>query len=74
MCILTNISRYEGNQALKLAQLIEYNLRNILLAKPYTKCSGETIPKPFLQKIKIEHIYEYGTTMRAGITCREIYL
>ena len=36
--IMTNISRSKGNQAMKLGQLIEYNLRNILLEKSHTKC------------------------------------
>ena len=40
---------------MKFGQLIEYNMRNIFLEKSYTKCGGETIPRPFL-KIKIEHI------------------
>ena len=36
--IYTNISRGKGNQAMKLGQLIEYNMRNFFLEKPYTKC------------------------------------
>ena len=36
--ILPNISRSKGNQAMKTGQLIEYNMRNIFLEKPYTKC------------------------------------
>ena len=31
--ILTNISRSKGNQAMKLGQLIDYNMRNIFLEK-----------------------------------------
>ena len=31
--ILANISRSKGNQAMKLGQLIEYNMRNIFLEK-----------------------------------------
>ena len=34
---------------MKFGQLIECNMRNIFLAKSYTKCGGET-------RIKIEHI------------------
>ena len=33
--------------------LIEYNMRNIFLKKSYTKCGGETIPKPFSKKSKL---------------------
>ena len=40
---------------MKPGQLIEYNLRIIFLEKSYTKCGGETIPRPFSKKSKIEH-------------------
>ena len=50
--ILINISRSKGNQAMKFGQLIEYNLRNIFV-ETYTKCNGETIPRPFLKKSKL---------------------
>ena len=48
--ILPNISRTKGNQAMKFGQLIEYNMRSIFVEKSYTKCAGETIPRP-LSKI-----------------------
>ena len=51
--ILPNISRSKGNQTMKFAQLIEYYLRNIFLEKPYTKCGGETILRPFSKKLKL---------------------
>ena len=41
---------------MKLGQLIEFNMGNIFLEKSYTKCGGETIPRPFSKKIKIKHI------------------
>ena len=53
--ILPNISRSKGNQTMKFGQLIDCNIRNIFLEKSYTKCGGETSPRPFL-KIEIEHI------------------
>ena len=34
-------------------QLIECNMRNIFLEKSYTKCSEETSPKPFSEKLKL---------------------
>ena len=34
---------------MKFHQLIEHNMRNIFLENLYTKCGGETIPKPFLK-------------------------
>ena len=35
---------------MKFGQLIEYNMRSIFVEKSYTKCAGETIPRP-LSKI-----------------------
>ena len=35
---------------MEFGQLIQYNMRKIFLKKSYTKCAGETIPKP-LSKI-----------------------
>ena len=32
---------------MKLGQLIEHSLINIFLGKSYTKCGGETSPRPF---------------------------
>ena len=38
---------------MKFGQLTEYNMRKIFLKKSYTKCGGETIPKPFSKKTKL---------------------
>ena len=51
--IFSNISRSKGNQTMKFGQLKEYNMINIPLEKSYTKCGGETIPKPFSEKSKL---------------------
>ena len=51
-----NISRSKGNQAMIFGQLIRYTMRNIFFEKSYTKCGGETIPRPFPKKNKIDHI------------------
>ena len=51
--ILPNISKSEGNQAFKIDQLIEYNMRNIFSEKSCTKYGGETIPRPFSKKSKL---------------------
>ena len=50
--ILPNTSSNKNNQTMKLGQLIEYNMRNIFFEKPYSKCGGETIPRPFFKKSK----------------------
>ena len=46
----THIAR-KGNQAMKFGQLI--NMRNIFVEKSYTKCAGETIPRPLSKKSKL---------------------
>ena len=56
--MLSNISRSKGDQTIKFGQLIEDNMRNIFLQKSCTKCGGETIPRLFSKKNKIEHISE----------------
>ena len=38
---------------MKFGQLIEYNMRNIFVENSYTKCGGETIPRPFSKKSKL---------------------
>ena len=38
---------------MKFSQLLEYNMRNIFVEKLYTKCGGETIPRPFPKKSKL---------------------
>ena len=42
--ILPNIPKNKANLAMKLGQLMDYNMRSIFLEKLYTKCGGETIP------------------------------
>ena len=44
--MLLNISRRKGNQTMKNV-IIEYNMRNIFHEISFTKCGGETIPKPY---------------------------
>ena len=53
MNVLPNISRNKGNRTMRFGQLIEYNMRNIFLEKSYTKCGGETSPRPFSEKLKL---------------------
>ena len=50
---MSSISRSKGNQTIKFGQLIECNMRNIFLEKSYTKCGGETSPRPFSEKWKL---------------------
>ena len=43
----------KGNQTMKLGQLIEDNIRKIILKKSYTKCGWETSPRPFSGKLEL---------------------
>ena len=38
---------------MKFGHLIECNMKNILLEKSYTKCCGETSPRPFSEKLEL---------------------
>ena len=38
---------------MKFDQLIEYSKRETFVERSYTKCDGETIPKPFSLKLKL---------------------
>ena len=38
---------------MKFGQLIEYNMKTIFVEKSYTKCAGETIPRPVSKKSKL---------------------
>ena len=51
--VLLNISRSKGNQTMKFGQFIECNIKNISLEKSYTKCGGETSPRTFSEKLKL---------------------
>ena len=55
--VLSNILRNKNNQAMKFSQLREYNMKNIFLEKPYTKCVGETSSRPFSEKLKLSITY-----------------
>ena len=52
----THMDQYlekKGNEAIKFGQVIEYNTRKFFLEKPYTNCDGETISRPFSEKLKL---------------------
>ena len=51
--LLPVISKSKGNQTMKFSLLIECNMKNIFLEKSYTKCGGETSPRPFSEKLKL---------------------
>ena len=47
MHILPNISRSKGNRAMKFDKLVEYDMKDIFLEKPYKRESRE---KPYKEK------------------------
>ena len=51
--LLPNVLRNKDNQAMIYGQQREYDMKNIFLEKPYTKCGGETSPRPFSEKLKL---------------------
>ena len=53
MQILPNIFRSKDNKTIKFGKLLEHNTRIAFLEKPYTKCGGQTILKPFSKKTKL---------------------
>ena len=38
---------------MKFGQLVEYNMKNIFVEKPYTKCARKTIPRHLSKKSKL---------------------
>ena len=38
---------------MEFGPLIEYNMRNIFLEKSCTRCGGETSPRSFLKRLKL---------------------
>ena len=48
--ILPDISRSEGNQAMKFGQSMEYNMRNIFLKNHAKNVVGKLFLDPFLKK------------------------
>ena len=51
--MLPNISRSNGNKKIKFGQLIECHMTNFFLENSYTKCGGETTPRPFFWKLRL---------------------
>ena len=51
------ISSSKENQVMKFGQVIEYTMRNLLLEDSYTKCGGETIPRPFSRKSNSAYLW-----------------
>ena len=51
---MPNISRSKDNQTVKFDQFINYNMRIIFFEKWYTKCGGETTPRPFSEELKLK--------------------
>ena len=57
---------------MKFGQLIEYNMRSIFVEKSYTKCAGETIPRPLSKKSKLSKILNGLLLLYANLRAIEI--
>ena len=51
---MPNIPRSKSNQTMKFVQLIECKMGNTFLEKSCTKCGGETSPRLFSEKLKLD--------------------
>ena len=51
-------------QTMKFVKLVEYKMKNLFLEKLYTKCGGETIPRPFSNEIANTCFYPYKTFLK----------
>ena len=69
MHILINISRSKGNKTTKLGQLIECNIRNIFLQKPFVKRGGEFIPRLFSRNLSINSLKFYALCFYCMSSC-----
>ena len=54
---LPNISRRKCNKAIKFGQLTKHNMKNIFLAKSYSKCGGEACPRNFYKNQNWAYIW-----------------
>ena len=61
MHILPNVWRSKDDKTIKFDQLIDYDVRNIFLEKSYAKYGGETIPRPFSKKSKLNISLDPGS-------------
>ena len=69
---------------MKFGQSIEYNMRNIFIEKSYTKCDGETSPRPFSEMLKLNtksfkqfviiicQVEDYQNILKLNLSCRPL--
>ena len=65
---LPNIARSKDIQAIKIGQLVEYNMRKIFLEKSYTKRGGEASPRSFYKKLKLSISQDHLSEMLRSIS------
>ena len=61
--ILPNIWRSRDKKTMKFGQVIENNIRNIFLEKPYTKYGGKASSRPFYKKSKLRIFLDQYTEL-----------
>ena len=60
---------------MKFGHLIEYYLKNIFVEKSYTKCDGETIPRSFINSLKVSYSWFLSANCRRNVvksSCRPL--
>ena len=84
MHVLSNISTSKGNQTMTFGQLIKCNMRCTFFEKSYTKCDGETSPRPFSEKLKLNtksfkqfviiicQVEDYQNILKLNLSCRPL--
>ena len=55
---------------MRFGQLIEHNIRNFFLEKPYTKCGGKTSPRRFSEESKFSISLDQYSKVFVFIVCQ----
>ena len=67
MHVFTNISRSKGNQAMKFGQLIEYNMRNIILKNLKQNVVEKLFPDSLLKNQ--DRAYLWSNSLKFNTVC-----
>ena len=71
---LPNISRRKCNKAIKFGQLTKHNMKNIFLAKSYSKCGGEACPRNFYKKSKLSIYLDHQSEILYSLFLSYVYM
>ena len=71
---LPNISRRKCSKAIKFGQLTKHNMKNIFLAKSYSKCGGEACPRNFYKKSKVSIYLDQQSEILYSLFLSYVYM